>query len=376
MSEAPAEAPPAEAAAAPAVAVPQLSPKMEKPQLDHYLRAAFGVQSNPFTVEEIFSGARPMNSTAWVMISRLLGLDEIQSAQLILRVNNARTAPKAPAPAPPPREKAVISEADRNRAERLATAKPGEHTSIFGTDAAGRPLTKDGCVQEQASAWSSMLTFQKGGKLSADGVMESTPGSGLSLDKQNAAAKKKLRVDELTSLPSTTLRMPKPDTKKGCQWRSDIKWAHEHRQEIPAFLKAGIEEGARCRPWQTQQKLAQAKRNELDTFTSVDEVITAAAVEVLKITEKFKEANEEHNAKLVDITQQMAQKVNDPECLLSLAAKVSTIQAELAALPQAEADEKAASTAKFNELRDRVSKRVQDGAAPSMAPSQPRRQAP
>lgn len=71
-----------------------------------------------------------------------------------------------------------------------------------------------------------------------------------------------------------------------------------------------------------------------------------------------------------------SENVTDPECLLSLAATVSTIQAELAALPQAEADEKAASTAKFIDLRDRVSKRVQDGAGPSMAPSQPRRQAP
>ena len=55
------------------------------------------------------------------------------------------------------------------------------------------------------------------------------------------------------------------------------------------------------------QQVKQARRDELDTFKSVDQVIEAAAAETLKITEKFKEASEENNAKLVAITQQMAQ---------------------------------------------------------------------
>eukprot|EP00966_Prymnesium_polylepis_P197254 4571301-Prymnesium_polylepis.1 len=142
---------------------------MEKRELDQYLCAAFGVDSNPFAVEEIFAGARPMNQTAWAMISRLLGLDERQSAQLILQLNSARSAQKAPAPPPPPRERAVVSEADRNRAEQLAKAAPGKDTSIFGTDGEGRPLTIDGSVKKQASSWSSFLNFEKGSKVSAEG---------------------------------------------------------------------------------------------------------------------------------------------------------------------------------------------------------------
>ena len=128
--------------------MPQLSPKMEKPELDHYLRAAFGVQSSPFSVEQIFDASRPMNSTAWQLIAQVLKLDNVQSAQLILQLSKARTAPKAPAPKPTPRESAVISDADRNRADWLSNAKPGEHTSIFRRDSAGRPLDKDGAVQK------------------------------------------------------------------------------------------------------------------------------------------------------------------------------------------------------------------------------------
>ena len=62
---------------------------MGKAELDECLRAAFGVETNPFQVDEIRDGAKPVNQTAWAMIYRILGLAEVPSAQLILQLNNA-----------------------------------------------------------------------------------------------------------------------------------------------------------------------------------------------------------------------------------------------------------------------------------------------
>lgn len=41
----------------------------------------------------------------------------------------------------------------------------------------------------------------------------------------------------------TTLRVSKPATDQGWAWQPDIEWAYEHRSEIPAFLKANINDG-------------------------------------------------------------------------------------------------------------------------------------
>ena len=425
------EAAPA-AARAPAAALPVLSPTMEKPQLDQYLRAAFGVDSGPFSAEQIFDASRPMNSTAWLLISQVLKLDDAQSAQLILQLSKARTAPKAPAPAPTPRERAVVSEADRNRAEWMANALPGEHTSIFGRDAAGRPLDKAGAVQQRASSWAQLLSGkQQRGTVNSDGSMASTKG-GLSVDAQRkleAKAEKKLVHDEMAALPASTLHMPKPQTEKGWLWRPDIKWAYEHRMEIPEFLTAGISEGGAVTLREGSDKAGrefmqftnvtdarrqvlkdrygidfypkfggvqavigaisskmrslaekeedrqakQAKRNELDTYTEVGDVIAAAATEDEQITAKFKAAHEEVSAKLLSVSQEMAANASSPELLLELASKVSKLQGELEALPESEVQERAALLAKFTDLRERVSKRVQQQSAP---PAKQRRLAP
>ena len=47
-----------------------LSPAMAKTELDTFLEETFGVQSNPFTVEEVFDASK--EPTAWKLIQKVL----------------------------------------------------------------------------------------------------------------------------------------------------------------------------------------------------------------------------------------------------------------------------------------------------------------
>lgn len=404
-------------------AAQQLSPDMEKPALDEFLTAAFGVQSNPFTVQEIFDGARAMNETAWTMIQRLLQLNDLQSSRLIIALNNARNVKKAAHAQQPPREKQVVSTVDHNRAEWLANAKPGDHTSIFGRDEQNRPLTKDGGVQERATSWDQLglksQRLQGSNKSAHSGAFSKTAGKKLE-DKAN----KKLALDEKEALPLSTLRMSRPTP--GWDWRPDIKWAHQNRAELALFLQAGINEaavvgqhdgsdsagveymeftnvsdtrkaeltkahginfypksgGAQAvvgaiskvmRALADEQQVKEeraAGRRELEKYTSVLDVEAAAAAHARSIEESFKEKTCELNEQLISISQEIALKASDPTHVLPLAGKLGKVQAELASLLTQEEKAKSESLTKFEVLREQVSSRLVKQVAP------PRREKP
>ena len=51
----------------------QLSPDMPQPAMDQFLAAAFGVQTNPFSVKDIFESRK--DAVAWGLLQRTLKLD-------------------------------------------------------------------------------------------------------------------------------------------------------------------------------------------------------------------------------------------------------------------------------------------------------------
>ena len=62
------------------MAQPQLSPDMAQPAMNQFLAAAFGVQTNPFSVKDIFESRK--EAVAWGLLERTLKLDDKQAHDL------------------------------------------------------------------------------------------------------------------------------------------------------------------------------------------------------------------------------------------------------------------------------------------------------
>ena len=62
------------------MAQPQLSPDMAQPAMNQFLAAAFGVQTNPFSVKDIFESRE--DAVAWGLLERTLKLDDKQAHDL------------------------------------------------------------------------------------------------------------------------------------------------------------------------------------------------------------------------------------------------------------------------------------------------------
>ena len=60
---------------------------MSKAELDDFLRQGFGVEMNPWEVDEVFEFAR--NPAAWAPVSRVFKLDDVQSPRLVLALEKA-----------------------------------------------------------------------------------------------------------------------------------------------------------------------------------------------------------------------------------------------------------------------------------------------
>ena len=78
----------------------QLSPDMPQPAMDQFLAAAFGVQTNPCSVKDIFESRK--DAVAWGLLQRTLKLDDKQAHDLVLALRQA-AASKAPAAPPQPK---------------------------------------------------------------------------------------------------------------------------------------------------------------------------------------------------------------------------------------------------------------------------------
>ena len=220
----------------PPTPTPTLHPTMMKADLDSVLAKGFGVKDNPYTVQELFELARPMNATGWPSVLRVLKLNDEMGSRLVMALGAARSS-KAPAPAPPPPSKQQLDAATFHRLEKVANAKPGEQASIFGTDVRGQPVDVNGDVVQKASNWGALLS----------GKQPKATSSAFSAEAQAARKEKeakKAAAAELAAVPATTLRVPKPHDKKGLgwRWRPDVEWAHEHRAELVAFLQTDLKD--------------------------------------------------------------------------------------------------------------------------------------
>ena len=401
------------------MAQPQLSPDMAQPAMDQFLAAAFGVQTNPFSVKDIFESRK--DAVAWGLLQRTLKLDDKQAHDLVLAL---RGAAASRTPAAPPRPKAAVSAATRNRIDDLAAATPGEHTSIFGRDEQRRPLDKDGQVAKQAGSWGSLLSGKQTAVTTKGGVAISTgaarggrQNSGLSKDsKVGSKAQKAAEAAEKAALPPTTLRVTMPDS--GWSFRKDIGWAYEHRAQIAAHLQAGLDEpeavvlregtdaagkeyiefsnlsDARKDKLSKDLKInfspksggalavlasiskaveaainqavadaaTAAEREALDSYKSVEEIDAAAVAEEGRIMQAFGAKREEITKKVMAVSKEMGESGGDVSRVLALTAQLAELQGELETLEPAEEKEKEKALNKFAELRGKLSTRVIDVA--------------
>ena len=215
-----------------------LSPTMSQDAMDTFLKS-LGATDNPFSVADLFDGWK--NDGVWTRMQRVLNLDDATAAVLSLALKRASKQPAAPAAAPTPKQ--AVDAATRNRINELVQAKPGDHTSIFGTDEHGRPVDAAGRVQQRATSWGALLTGKQGGVEKKGSVAVSTQ-KGLSVEEETKRKERQQKQDEQeedAALPSTTIRMPKPPN--GWDWRADIKRLYEHRLEIATFLEAKVVDG-------------------------------------------------------------------------------------------------------------------------------------
>ena len=67
----------------------KLNPLMDKASLDLFLRQNLSIESNPWSVEEVFDFA--LSPAAWAPLQSVFKLDGEQSARLRAALGNART---------------------------------------------------------------------------------------------------------------------------------------------------------------------------------------------------------------------------------------------------------------------------------------------
>eukprot|EP00908_Phaeocystis_cordata_P001876 Transcript_12003.p1 GENE.Transcript_12003~~Transcript_12003.p1 ORF type:complete len:491 (-),score=209.80 Transcript_12003:156-1628(-) len=403
-----------------------VSPTMAQEAMDTFLKS-LGATDNPFTVEDLFDGRK--DDVVWTRMQRVLNLDDATAAKLSLALKRASHQPAAPAAAPTPKQ--AVDAATANRINELVQAKPGDHTSIFGTDEHGRPVDAAGNVQKRAESWKELLPGKTGGATMRSGVAVSKKRALSAEDEEKERLKKLKQAEaaELDALPSTTIRMNKPPS--GWAWRNDIKRAYENRAALAKFLGAGITDeppvemrtgtsgsgkeyleftnvtearkaklsakphginfnpssgGAQAKvasisaAWAAatkqaaQQEARLADRKELDAFRSVLDVDAAAVAEDKQLSEQYDAERTRLQQAIVEMTQAMSANAGDLAHVGPILAKAGKLQDELEALSKAEVQAKAEAVEKFAKLRPRVAARIVDATAP--AAKEPRRRVP
>ena len=177
-----------------------LSPAMLRSEMDAFL-LTIGAKATPFSVSDMFAGAK--HKDTWDEIVAVLQL--VDAAVAIRLKIGLRAAAQKPTPRAVPTPRAALDPATANRLADLEQAGAGAHTSIFGKDASGRPLDKNGDVQVQAVSWAGMLDGTQTGVKVRRGVAVSKK-SGLS----DAGAEKQKAKDQAESPRRCSVLYPPP----------------------------------------------------------------------------------------------------------------------------------------------------------------------